>query len=98
MIPGIDWMLGILGASLLLVLVRLGRGRSLGDRVLALDLLALIGLGMLALLSLKHRQPEFLDVAILLGLVGFIGSVAFSRAMETSGSERSDPADREEGP
>jgi multicomponent Na+:H+ antiporter subunit F len=99
--PVVDWMLGILGVSLLLVLVRLGRGPSLADRVLALDLLTLIGLSILALFSLEYAQPEFLDVAILLGLVGFIGSVAFSRALEASrGAKASDEAagdvDREE--
>ena len=81
---GVDWMLGVLGVSLLLVLVRLERGPSLADRVLALDLLALIGLSALALLAIKYEQPAFLDVAILLGLVGFISSVAFARAIEAS--------------
>jgi multicomponent Na+:H+ antiporter subunit F len=79
---GVDWLLGVLGVSLLLVLVRLGRGSSLADRVLALDLITVIGLSALAVFSLKYEEPAFLDVAILLGLVGFIGSVAFARAME----------------
>jgi multicomponent Na+:H+ antiporter subunit F len=82
MSPSVDWMLGMLGVCLLLVLIRLARGSSLADRVLALDLLAIIGLSILALFSLKYGQPAFLDVAILLGLVGFISSVAFARAME----------------
>jgi multicomponent Na+:H+ antiporter subunit F len=83
MSPEIDWMLGALGVSLVLAFVRVGRGPSLADRVLALELLTVIGLSILALFSLKYEQPAFLDVAILLGLVGFISSVAFARVMET---------------
>jgi multicomponent Na+:H+ antiporter subunit F len=110
MSPVVDWMLGILGVSLLLVLIRLGRGSSLADRVLALDLLSVIGLGVLALFSLKYGQPAFLDVAILLGLVGFISSVALARAMGAPrpptdsgapvGGHRppTDQVDRKEGP
>lgn len=84
MIPGADWLLGILGGSMALVLLRLVRGPSLADRVVALDLLAVLGLSLLALFSLKYGQAAFLDVAVLLGLVGFISSVAFARAMEAS--------------
>lgn len=106
MSPGIDWMLGALGVSLVLVFARVGRGPSLADRVLALDLLTVIGLSILALFSLKYEQPAFLDVAILLGLVGFISSVAFAWVMErrrppAAGGEPDRPApavDREEGP
>jgi multicomponent Na+:H+ antiporter subunit F len=110
MSPGIDWMLGMLGVSLVLVFVRLARGSSLADRVVALDLLAVIGLSVLALFSLKYGQPAFLDVAILLGLVGFISAVAFARAMEAPRSRKdtdtpvgenhrlTDHADRKEGP
>lgn len=81
MMSGIDGMLAVLGGSLVLVFLRLVRGRTLADRVVALDLLAVIGLAGLALFSLKYEQPAFLDVAILLGLVGFISSVAFAKSM-----------------
>jgi multicomponent Na+:H+ antiporter subunit F len=89
---GVPWMLAVLGAGLALVLLRVIRGPSLADRVLGLDLLAVLGLSLLALFSLIYEQPAFLDVAILLGLVGFIGSVAFARAME----EPRTPAKRHE--
>ena len=87
---GIDGMLAAVGGSLVLVFLRLIRGRTLADRVVALDLLAVLGLSGLALFSLKYEQPAFLDVAILLGLVGFISSVAFARVMGESKRKRDD--------
>ena len=76
------------------VLARLVRGPSLADRAAALDLLSVLGISLLALLALKHGQPAFLDIAILLGLVGFLSSVAFARSME-AGPDRPDEEDPE---
>lgn len=92
----LEWMLAILGASLFLGLVRLVRGPGLADRVVALDLLAVLGVSLLALFALLYERPAFLDVAVLLGLVGFISSVALARAMDRPKPDEPD-RDREGG-
>ena len=91
MVIAVDIVAGVLALSLGLVLVRLLRGPSLADRVVALDLLAVLGVSLLALLGLRYQQPALLDVAILLGLVGFVGSVAFARIMESGRLEEASP-------
>jgi multicomponent Na+:H+ antiporter subunit F len=63
---------------------RLLRGPSLPDRVVALDLLGAIGIGIIAAYAEAYSQPAFLDVSITVGLIGFLGTVAFARYIERS--------------
>ena len=68
-----------MSGALALALLRLIRGPSLPDRLVALELIASLMVGVVALVSIGTRQAIFLDVAIVLALVGFLGSVAFAR-------------------
>ena len=63
----------MIGTSLLLAFGRLARGPSLSDRVIALDLIAVLAVGLIAMIALEADQPIFLDVAIVLALVAFPG-------------------------
>ena len=68
--------------ALFLAFARLVRGPSLPDRVVALDLIAVIRAAFLAVYAVDSRQPVFLDAAIVLGLITFLGTVAFARYVE----------------
>lgn len=59
-------------------LLRLLRGPSLPDRVVALDFMASLGIGFIAVYAIATNQPVFLDVATVLALVSFLGTVAFA--------------------
>ena len=72
----------MIGVAFLLVFVRLARGPSLSDRVIALDLIAVLAVGLIAMVALEAGQPVFLDAAIVLALVAFLGTVAFARYLE----------------
>lgn len=74
--------LAMLSLALLLALFRLARGPSLPDRVVALDLMGTIAVGMIAVHAMAAGQPVLLDVAIVLALVAFLGTVAFARYIE----------------
>ncbi len=78
-------LLAALGLAALLAMVRLLLGPSLPDRVVALDLLAAIGVAVAALAALVHDQPAFLDVALGVALISFVGTVAFARFLEARG-------------
>lgn len=75
-------MLGLLAAAAMLSVVRLALGPSLPDRVVALDVLAVIGVALSALYAVASEQPVYLDVAVMLALVNFVGTVAFARYLE----------------
>lgn len=72
----------ILSLSGVLVFVRFLVGPSLSDRVVALDLLITIGIGVIAIYSIVSNRETFLDIAMILALIAFLGTVAFSFYLE----------------
>ncbi|MBK1442313.1 cation:proton antiporter [Parapedobacter sp. ISTM3] len=82
----IDYViLPILGVALLLVLVRIFKGPTIVDRVIALDLLITIGVGVITVFSISTQKSTFIDVAMILALIAFLGTIAFSYYLEKRG-------------
>lgn len=71
-----------LSISLLLAFYRLLRGPSFPDRVVALDLIAIIAVAIIIVYDVATELPVFLDPAIVVVLVGFAGTIAFARYLE----------------
>jgi len=71
--------LALLLLAMVLAIIRITIGPSLADRVLSLDLLVTIGIGFIAVVAVRTSQFTYVDVAIALGLVGFLATVAFAR-------------------
>lgn len=71
--------LGILTLALLLTVCKIVIGPSLPDRVLGLDMLVAVAIGYIAVIALRTGFMLYLDIAIALGLVGFLSTVAFAR-------------------
>ncbi|MBF6608377.1 MAG: cation:proton antiporter [Flavobacterium sp.] len=68
----------ILTLSAFLVLIRLIKGPDVVDRVVALDLVITIGIATIAAYSIRTKQAIYLDVAMMLALIAFLGTIAFS--------------------
>jgi len=83
--PAMTIMLGMLGIAIVLAFYRLVRGPSLPDRVVALDLLATIGIGIITIHAIITNQTAFLDVAVTLALIAFLGTVAFAFYLKRRG-------------
>jgi len=79
--------------SFALTVYRLLRGPTLADRVVALDMLALLGIAFIGTIAVATEEYAYLDVAIALALVGFLATVAFARYIYRS-AERKDASDR----
>jgi multicomponent Na+:H+ antiporter subunit F len=75
--PGLA--LAMVGLALLLAFVRRVRGPTLPDRVVALDLMGVLAVGMIAAYAVATDQAVLLGPATVLALVGFLGTVAFAR-------------------
>ena len=78
-------ILPVLSLALLLTFARLLRGPSLPDRVIALDMTATLSIGVVAVYALATGQPALLDVAIVLALLVFLGTVGFAYYIERRG-------------
>jgi multicomponent Na+:H+ antiporter subunit F len=72
----------VLALALVLTVVRLVRGPSLMDRVVALELVASLFAGIVAVYAIGTDDPALIDVAIALALVAFLGAIAFARYAE----------------
>lgn len=71
-----------LGLGLILAFLRLVRGPTISDRVVALDLITTMGIGVIAAYALVSNDSTFLDIAILLAVLSFLGTVAFAYYVE----------------
>lgn len=80
----VDGGLAVLALALLLSVARLVRGPSLMDRVVALELIAGLVVGVVSVVAIGTDDPTLLDVAIAVSLVAFLGAVALARYAERS--------------
>jgi multicomponent Na+:H+ antiporter subunit F len=62
--------------------VRLIKGPSLPDRIVAFDLMTVLIVAFCGLFAISTDSAAFLDVAIVLALVGFLATVALARYVE----------------
>lgn len=65
--------------AMLFALVRLFRGPRAHDRVLAFDSLYITGMLTLLALGIRARSTVYFDLALLIGLFGFVGSTALAK-------------------
>ncbi len=80
--------LAVLAVAFLLTVWRVVKGPTLPDRVVALDMLVGIVIGFIALIAIRTGFTLYIDIAIALGLVGFLATVAFARFILASAVEK----------
>ena len=68
-----------MGAALLLTLWRLLVGPDLPDRIMALDTLYINTVALLVLLGVDQNSTVYFEAALLIALIGFIGTVALCK-------------------
>jgi multicomponent Na+:H+ antiporter subunit F len=72
----------MLGVALLLAFIRLVKGPTLPDRIVAMDLFGVLVVGLIVVLAGWSGVRETLDAAIVIALVGFLGTVAYATYVE----------------
>jgi multicomponent K+:H+ antiporter subunit F len=70
---------GLVAAALALSLWRLLRGPDKPDRILALDTLYVNTIAILVLLGIHLDSPLYFEAALLIALMGFVGTIALSK-------------------
>jgi multicomponent Na+:H+ antiporter subunit F len=68
--------------AIVLGIVRLVIGPETVDRVVAIDLLTIITIALIALLAHHAQRYIYLDVALVYGLLSFLGVLAVARYLE----------------
>ncbi len=72
----------VLALAAAIVFVRLLKGPSLPDRVVATDLLGTLSVGLLVVGAAATGQRAFLDAAIIIALIAFVSNIAYARFIE----------------
>lgn len=95
----IYFSLAVFILSFLGAFVRVVRGPSLPDRVMAVDLVAYTTMGFLGVYAILMQQPTYLDAALVLGVLIFLGTIAIARYIERrrAGAEERKIAESEQG-
>lgn len=82
----LEWVmmvaLGMMAFAMLIALLRLALGPALQDRVVSLELIATLTVGMIVTVAAGTGQRALLDAAIVIALVGFLGTVAYAWYVE----------------
>lgn len=95
----LDWCITIamifLIISFFVTTYRVIIGPTLPDRIIALDMLVGIAIGFIAVIGLKTGYYLYVDIAIALGLVGFLATVALARFVLERGISASDAASQD---
>ena len=74
--------LAALGLALLIAFVRLVAGPTLPDRIVAMDLFGVLVVAVIVVLAGSSGVHATLDAAIVIALVGFVGTVAYATYVE----------------
>lgn len=82
MMLGVDLGLAMIALSILIGLIRMWKGPSLADRVVALDMMTAAVIGFCGLFAVKAQVEAYLDIAVALALVSFVSVVALARYAE----------------
>ncbi|EPC02935.1 hypothetical protein L861_21700 [Litchfieldella anticariensis FP35 = DSM 16096] len=77
--------LAVMTVALCLAFVRLVKGPSLPDRVVALELFSTLSVGIIGVSAIMTDVASFLDVSIVMALMAFLATIGFSRFLERGG-------------
>ena len=70
--------------ALLVTFIRLVKGPSINDRIAAMDLIASIVIGFILVYGLLIKNDLYIDIAIVISLISFVGTVAISTYLKQS--------------
>lgn len=65
-----------------MTLFRFIKAPSLSDRIVAFDVVSIMSISLLVILSLYFDRVIYLDIALIIGLIGFLGTTIFGRYIE----------------
>ena len=79
--------LATLGIALVVSFVRLAKGPTLPERVVAMDLIGILVVGLIVVLAGWTGVRATLDAAVVIALIGFVGTVAYATYVQRGHQE-----------
>ena len=84
---GTQFALVTLAAAVLVAVVRLVTGPTLPDRVVAMDLVGILVVGLIVVLAAATGVRATLDAAIVIALIAFVATIAYATYIEKGHTE-----------
>ena len=75
-------VLSLIGIGILLSAIRLIKGPSVMDRVISVDTINMMIVGLIAVLSILLKNGMYLDIAIVYGILAFLETIILGKYME----------------
>jgi multicomponent Na+:H+ antiporter subunit F len=75
----------LLGLAMAGTVVRIIRGPTLADRILGLDTVTVLAVGVIGVFAIRTELFLYADIAVSVALVGFLSTVAFARYLLSRG-------------
>jgi multicomponent Na+:H+ antiporter subunit F len=77
----------LLGFAMLAAVIRIVIGPSLADRILGLDMVTVLAVGVTGVFALRTGLYLYADIAVGVALIGFVSTVAFARYLLSRGHQ-----------
>ncbi|GAB2557205.1 Na(+)/H(+) antiporter subunit F1 [Gracilibacillus alcaliphilus] len=74
--------LTLYGIAIAISVIRTIIGPSLPDRIVALDMIGVMLVSCIAIISVSYGTKAFLEVILILAILAFISTIAFSKYIE----------------
>ena len=74
-----EYVVYLLAIAAIICIVRFLKGPTLPDRIIAIDTMSSLLIGIMVVVSLYFSNPLFLDIAIVYAILAFIGNLAVSK-------------------
>lgn len=75
----------LLGLAMLAAVIRIIIGPTLADRILGLDTITILAVGVIGVFAVRTGLYLYVDIALALALVGFLATLAFARLLLSKG-------------
>jgi len=72
----------LFGVAIAITFIRIILGPSFSDRVIALDVIGVNLISAISIVSILYQTKAFLEVILILGILAFISTIAFSKFLE----------------
>ncbi len=77
-----NFIILIIFFSLFITLFRFIKAPTLSDRLVAFDILSIMSISLLVVLALHFQRAIYIDIALVFGLISFLGTTIFGRYIE----------------
>jgi multicomponent Na+:H+ antiporter subunit F len=84
----IYFVLPVLSFSMLMIFIRLFMGPTLIDKVIALDLLVIVGIASFSAYAILHNKKMILDICLIIAIIAFLSTIAFAYYYEKRKKEQ----------